>query len=264
MNLKLLKKMNTKLFSLTLLCLLSFSFVNAQTKVTGVVSDANDPLPAASVLIKGTNRGVITDFDGNFEITASENDILVISYLGYSTQEILIGRKTNFIIVLKADSSILDEIIVVGYGTQKKKEVTGAVAKVSTEELLKVATPDLATALQGKVAGVNIQASSGSPGENANIQIRGVGSLSEGALGPLFVVDGVPYDQNPNISPEQIESIDILKDGASASIYGVRASNGVILITTKQGEEGKPSISFTSFYGIQNIFGFNIAYSSFL
>lgn len=247
-----LKKFQFKKLILALL-LISFSATYAQKiTVKGVVKGGGDPLPQATINIKGTKTGTISDFDGNYIIQAKRGDILVFSYLGFSDKEVKVTTKI-INVDLEESASTLDEVVVVGYGTQKKKEVTGAVAKVNAEEILKVATPDLTTALQGKVAGVNIQAASGSPGENANIQIRGVGSLSEGALGPLYVVDGVPYDDNPNISPEQIESIDILKDGASASIYGVRASNGVILITTKRGKEGKPRVSFNSFYGIQNI-----------
>lgn len=233
---------------------ISASAVYAQkVTVKGTITGGGQPLPGATVNVKGTKIGTITDFDGNYILEVNKGKILVYSFLGYASKEIKVTDKTTINVVLEEDASTLDEIVVVGYGTQKKKEVTGAVSKVNSEELLKVATPDLTTALQGKVAGVNIQAANGSPGENSNIQIRGVGSLSEGALGPLYVVDGVPYEENPNISPEQIESIDILKDGASASIYGVRASNGVILITTKRGKEGKPIVNFNSYYGIQNI-----------
>ena len=247
-----LKKFQFKRLILALL-LISFSVTYAQKiTVKGVVKGSGEPLPQATINIKGTKTGTISDFDGNYIIQAKRGDILVFSYLGFSDKEVKVTTAV-INVDLEESASTLDEVVVVGYGTQKKKEVTGAVAKVNSEELLKVATPDLSTALQGKVAGVNIQAANGSPGENANIQIRGVGSLSEGALGPLYVVDGIPFEDNPNISPEQIESIDILKDGASASIYGVRASNGVILITTKKGKEGKPRVSLNSFYGIQNI-----------
>lgn len=252
---KMFKESKTRRFALMLLLFMSFSVASAQeVTIKGVVSGDGSPLPGASVNIKGTKRGMITDFDGNYIIQAKTTDVLIFAYLGFASKEVKVGSQKTINVVLEATTSTLDEIVVVGYGTQKKKEVTGAVVKVDAEDLVKVATSDLTTALQGKVAGVNIQAASGSPGENANIQIRGVGSLQEGALGPLYVVDGVPYADNPNISPEQIESIDILKDGASASIYGVRASNGVILITTKQGKEGKPLISVNSWYGIQNIF----------
>ncbi|MEM6698549.1 MAG: SusC/RagA family TonB-linked outer membrane protein, partial [Bacteroidota bacterium] len=144
-------------------------------------------------------------------------------------------------------------MVIVGYGTQTRKEVTGAVVSVDDGVISKTATADLGASLQGQVAGVNVQASSGRPGEAANIQIRGLGSVNAGALGPLYVVDGIPYEGNPNIAPEQIKSIDILKDGAAASVYGTRASNGVILITTKRGVEGEMKVSFNAYGGVQNI-----------
>ncbi|MEL6844832.1 MAG: TonB-dependent receptor plug domain-containing protein, partial [Bacteroidota bacterium] len=147
----------------------------------------------------------------------------------------------------------LEEVVLVGYGTQKKKEVTGAVVNVGEETISQTATADLGASLQGMVAGVNIQASSGRPGDVANVQIRGLGSINAGALGPLYVVDGIPYEGNPNIAPEQIKSVDILKDGAAASIYGTRASNGVILITTKRGTAGDMKVDFSGYGGIQNI-----------
>ncbi|GAA4235054.1 TonB-dependent receptor [Postechiella marina] len=218
-----------------------------------VTEEGGVPLAGASIIVKGTSRGVISDFDGKFDIKAKKGEILQISYLGFIGKSVTIADNITLNITLEEDRAALEEIVVVGYGTQKKKEVTGAVTKIDSEKILQTSTPDLSTALQGQVAGVNIQAANGSPGESANIQIRGLGSLSEDALGPLYVVDGIPFEDNPNISPEQIESIDILKDGASASIYGVRASNGVILITTKKGEIGKTVVRLNSYVGIQNI-----------
>ncbi|WP_075342983.1 SusC/RagA family TonB-linked outer membrane protein [Tenacibaculum agarivorans] len=241
---------------ITLIFLLAFGYVNAQTvTVKGqVIDEQQNPLPGANVIVKGTGQGVETDFDGFYEIKVNTNTILIFSFVGYKKKEILITEpKDNLNITLDVDNNILNEVVIVGYGTQRKKEVTGAVANVKAESITKLAVPDLGTALQGKVAGVNIQASSGRPGESANIQIRGLGSVNPGALGPLYVVDGVPFTDNPNIAPEQIESIDILKDGASASVYGVRASNGVILITTKKGKNGRMTIDFNAYTGIQNI-----------
>ncbi|NLR91555.1 SusC/RagA family TonB-linked outer membrane protein [Flammeovirga agarivorans] len=220
--------------------------------VSGTVVSAGQSLPGVNVVVKGTTNGTVTNFDGHFSITVQKEDILVFSYIGYLTQEKEVGSSVTFDIELEEDRELLEEVVVVGYGTQKRKEVTGAVNNVGSEALEKVPTPDLGSALQGQVAGVNVQAASGAPGEAANIQIRGVGSLA-GSREPLYVVDGIPYQGNPNIAPSQIKSIDILKDGASAAVYGVRASNGVILITTKTGDPGKVKVDFTAWGGVQNI-----------
>ncbi|MFI8602863.1 SusC/RagA family TonB-linked outer membrane protein [Cellulophaga baltica] len=226
----------------------------AQGAITGtVIDEQGTPVPGVSILKQGTKEGSVADFDGNFAINASKGEVLVFSSIGFKTQKVTVGASSNVRIVLIEDTELLNEVVVVGYGTQKKKEITGSVANVSSETIVKTATSDLGTALQGKVAGVNIQAGSGRPGESANVQIRGLGSISSGGLGPLYVVDGIPFDGNPNIAPEQIESIDILKDGASAAVYGVRASNGVILITTKKGKAGKMKIDISTYTGIQNI-----------
>lgn len=254
MNL-LLRMRNFKRYGLVVLLLLfSVGLTYAQTNtVKGTVTSNGIPLPGVTVLIKGTSTGTTTDFDGAYQINTKTNDILVYSYIGFKTQSIIVKSNTTLNVVLEEDLSELDEVVVIGYGTQKKKEVTGAVVNLKTEEILRSPVSDLGAAIQGKVAGVNIQAASGRPGEASNVQIRGLGSLSPGALGPLYVVDGIPYEGNPNIAPEQIESIDILKDGASASVYGTRASNGVILITTKKGKEGKMKVDFSTYTGIQNI-----------
>ncbi|MEM6963916.1 MAG: TonB-dependent receptor [Bacteroidota bacterium] len=236
------------------LLLMGVSFSYAQNlTVKGVVTGDSESLIGVNVLVKGSDRGTATDIDGNYEIEAAADDILVFSYTGFRLTEVPVDNRTTIDVVMQLNTSILDEVVVVGYGTQKKKEVTGAVAKIESATILKTATADVGDALQGNVAGVNVQASSGRPGDGANIQIRGLGSINAGALGPLFVVDGIPYDQDPNIAPEQIESIDILKDGAAASIYGTRASNGVILITTKKGVAGEMKVDFSAYGGVQNI-----------
>ncbi len=240
----------------TMFFLLIFGYVGAQKiNVKGqVVDEENNPLPGANVIIKGTSTGVETDFDGFYEIKVTPKSTIIFSFIGYKSKEVVINTSNNNLkIILKPQANILNEVVVVGYGTQRKKEITGAVANVKAESITKLAVPDLGSALQGKVAGVNIQAANGRPGQAANIQIRGLGSVNPNALGPLYVVDGVPFTDNPNIAPEQIESIDILKDGASASVYGVRASNGVILITTKKGKNGRMKIDVNAYTGIQNI-----------
>ena len=226
--------------------------IGAQS-ISGVVSGEDEPLIGATILLKGSDIGTTTDIDGSYTISAVPADTLVFSYIGFVNQTLVVGDRSTIDVTLISDVSILEEVVVVGYGTQKKKEITGAVANVDDKVISRTATSDLGTSLQGMVAGVNVQAGSGRPGEAANVQIRGLGSINSNALGPLYVVDGIPYQSNPNIAPEQIKSIDILKDGAAASIYGTRASNGVILITTKRGEVGKMQIDFNAYGGVQNI-----------
>ncbi|WP_228530220.1 SusC/RagA family TonB-linked outer membrane protein [Tamlana sp. I1] len=226
----------------------------AQEGVSGKVLDENGvPLPGVAIIIKGTNTGAATDFDGVFTIDASSGNTLVFSFLGYKAQEITLTNQTFLNVSLEPDAQSLEEVVVVGYGTQKKKEVTGAVGLVTSDVIAKAPVADLGESIQGQVAGVNVQSSSGRPGEAANIQIRGLGSVSNTALGPLYVVDGVPFQGNPNIPTEQIEKIDILKDGAAAAVYGTRASNGVIIITTKKGSKGELKVNFSTYGGIQNI-----------
>ena len=233
---------------------MNVGFIYAQNQpISGVVIGNGDKLIGASVTVIGTKTGVLTDSNGAFTIDASPEDLLVISYYGFTAQEISVGKETSFNIELTSSINTLEEVVVVGYGTQRKKEVTGAVVNVGSDVISRTATPDLGASLQGMVAGVNVQASSGRPGDAANIQIRGLGSINSNALGPLYVVDGIPFEGNPNIAPEQIESIDILKDGAAASVYGTRASNGVVLITTRRGSSGKMKVDFNAWGGVQNI-----------
>ncbi|WP_298363747.1 TonB-dependent receptor [uncultured Lutibacter sp.] len=242
-------KLNTLLLFLTI----GIGMVHAQSKsVRGIVTDESGlPLPGVTILIKGSSSGTATDFNGNYELTTDSKDVLVFSFMGFSSKEITVGNKAIINVTLIENLSRLDEVVVVGYGSQKKKEVTGAVAKISAEEIMEAPVSDVLASLQGKVAGVNVQAASGRPGDASNIQIRGLVSLNGGE--PLYVVDNIPQEGNPNIAPEQIESIDILKDGASASIYGVRAAGGVILITTKKGKAGKMKVDISTYTGIQNI-----------
>lgn len=233
---------------------LSFcAFSSAQNlTIKGTVVDSNGiPIPGVNVIVKGTQTGAATDFTGEYSINATANATLTFSYIGYQIQKIVLSGQSKVDMILQEDLTSLDEVIVVGYGTQKKKEITGAVSRVESETVEKLATASVTDALQGQVAGVNIQASNGSPGQTANVQIRGVNSIS-GGLGPLWVVDGIPYSGDPGLSSNEIETIDILKD-ASASIYGVRASGGVILVTTKRGKAGTMKVNFDSYYGWQKI-----------
>ncbi|WP_052323377.1 carboxypeptidase-like regulatory domain-containing protein [Flexithrix dorotheae] len=227
---------------------------HAQETISGkVTGNEGEPLPGVSVIIKDSGKGTVTDLDGNFKLNVTEEEnILAFSFIGFISQEVVLNGRTRLEVVLEEDIKQLEEVVVVGYGTQTKKEVTGAVATVKNEDMVAVVASDFTKTLQGQVAGISVVESSGRPGDQANIQIRGLGSISSSSS-PLYVVDGIPYQSNPNIASEDIATVDILKDGAAAAVYGTRASNGVILITTKRGEAGKTKVNFSSYYGVQNI-----------
>ncbi|WP_221409100.1 SusC/RagA family TonB-linked outer membrane protein [Reichenbachiella versicolor] len=231
--------------------LISFS-TYAQDTVKGIVTSSDDGygLPGVSVRIKGSSTGAITDIDGKYSLKANSADVLVFTFIGMKLVERPVDASV-IDVVLDPDTKMLEEVVKIGYGEQKKKEVTGAVASVKSEDITRVVTSDLGSAIQGQIAGVNVTAS-GAPGENSQILIRGISSL-QGNNTPLYVVDGVPQNGDPGLSPNEIESIDVLKDAASAAIYGTRGSAGVILITTKQGEEGSMRISVNGSYGVQKI-----------
>ncbi|BDD02571.1 SusC/RagA family TonB-linked outer membrane protein [Aureibacter tunicatorum] len=219
--------------------------------ISGSVKDSNgEPLPGVNVIVKGTSNGTITDFDGNFRVDLSSEDaILVFSFVGYKSQEIIIGSKSIVNVVLESDYTQLNEIVVVGYGVQKKSDVTSSVVSVDAEEMKKVSVPNAASMLQGRASGV-IVTTSGEPGAAPNVTIRGMSSLGGGS--PLYVVDGVPTNSY-YLDPSNIESMEILKDAAAASIYGTRAASGVILITTKRGAKNQGmKVDFDASFGIQN------------
>lgn len=219
-------------------------------QVNGTVTDENGaPLPGASIVEKGTTNGTTTDFDGNFSISvANGNAVLSISYIGYRKKEIPINNQSVLNIQLSPDSAALDEVVVVGYGSQKKANLTGSVVSVKGEDINKRPITQGSQALQGIASGVQINTNSGEPGnDNATINVRGVGTLNDS--NPLVLIDGIEGPLN-SINANDIETINVLKDAASASIYGTRAANGVILITTKRGKTGEPSITFNSSYGI--------------
>ncbi len=244
----------------TVLCFALFVICSTAAMAQGraisgsVVSETDgQPILGATVIVEGTTLGTATDIDGKFTIAnAPASGNLVISYIGYSNLVEPIASGKKYDVSLVEDTQKIDEVVVVGYGTMRKKEVTGAVARVDAEELTKISTSDVGSALQGQIAGVSVSASSGEPGSTANIQIRGLSSIS-GSSDPLYVVDGVPYSGDPGLSPSEIESIDVLKDAASAAIYGTRGASGVILITTKKGQKGQMKLKFDGYYGIQNI-----------
>lgn len=218
--------------------------------VSGVVTSAADQLPliGVSVQVKGTTNGTITDLDGNYTVSVASGETLVFSYIGFKTQEIQITNQTTLNVVMEEDSETLDEVVVVGYGVQKKKLVTGATVQVKGETLAKMNTNSPLQAMQGQTPGVNISSTSGQPGEGMKVSIRGLGTV--GNASPLYLIDGVGGDIS-TLNPADIESIDVLKDAASAAIYGAQAANGVVLITTKSGKAGKAQISFDAYYGWQ-------------
>lgn len=257
---------------LKLLILLVFgvsSFALAQTQISGVVlDDGNVPLPGASVLVKGTNNGVVTDFDGNFSIAVAQNNgTLVVSYIGFETKEITLDGSSNYTIQLGESSTGLDEVVVIGYGSVKKSDLTGAVASLSTETLTEQRKTDLGQALQGRVAGVDVRTLSSKPGAPLSIKIRGntvitanQGSERDGVSNnidddpsqPLYVVDGVFFDDITVLNPADIEQMDILKDASATAIYGSRGANGVVIITTKNGIEGKTRFTYDATFGIKS------------
>lgn len=246
-----------------------------QKQIEGTVTDANgQPLPGASVLEKGTANGAQTDFDGNFSISVTDqNAILVISYLGFITQEILVGAQTDIVVALAEDAASLEEVVVIGYGSVRKSDLTGSVVSLSEDDLNQVNPTSVDQMLQGRAAGVQITQASQAPGGGVSIRIRGTGSITAGQE-PLYVVDGFPINNAPaasgsftsgfdgglpeanplnSINPADIKSIEILKDASAAAIYGSRGANGVIIITTKSGSSGKPKFSYSTSYAISQI-----------
>ena len=226
-----------------------------QVTVTGTVADAKtgEPLIGVNVTVEGTTQGTITDVKGKYSLeVTTQNAMLIFSYIGYVTEKIAVGGQSNIDIKLVEDVKNLDEIIVVGYGVQKKKLVTGATVQVSGENLQKLSTTSAFTAIQSQSPGVNILPVSGQPGEGFKVTIRGIGTT--GNSDPLYVIDGVAGGDLNSLNPSDIESLDVLKDAASAAIYGARAANGVVLVTTKKGKAGKIQVSYDGYYGIQNVY----------
>ena len=240
-----------------LMLLLSFSdqALSQQLKsITGTVLEAGQPLPGVTVRVKGTNRGTTTLANGKYSIQAASNETLVFAFLGMVTQETVVGNRSTVNVTLQVSSASLGEVVVIGYGTVKKPDLTGSVGVVPMDDMMKAPVGTFAEALAGRVAGVKVNASDGQPGGGINIVIRGAGSLTQ-STAPLYVIDGFPVE-NPDpasINPEEIESMTILKDASSTAIYGSRAANGVILIQTKRGSVGKPVVNFSSSYGIQEM-----------
>ena len=223
--------------------------VQQSKTVTGTVSDAGGPVIGATIMEKGTSNGTVTDLDGNFSLNVQPGATIVISYIGYKTQEIVVGNQSNFTIDLTEDADVLEEVVVVGYGVQKKKLVTGATVQVKGDDIAKLNTTNALAAMQSQSPGVQIVQSSGQAGSGYKVNIRGIGTMGDSA--PLYVIDGVAGGDINSLNPNDIESIDVLKDAASAAIYGARAANGVILVTTKQGKAGKIQVSYDGYVGWQ-------------
>lgn len=224
-------------------------------RISGTVKSANgESIIGANIKVTGTTIGCITDIDGNFTLEVPENAKLTISYIGFQTQEITLNGKSSVNIILKEDAEMLDEVVVIGYGVIKKKDLTGSVGRISSGSIKELKVSHPTQAMAGQLAGVQVQQTGGSPGEAATIRVRGTGSISASSS-PLYVVDGFPLgEQNLNsVNPNDIESIEVLKDASAAAIYGSRASNGVVLITTKSGKTGKVKINLDAYWGFQNV-----------
>ena len=221
--------------------------------ITGRIVDSNgEAVIGANVIVKGTTNGTVTDIDGNFSIEVDSKSVLNVSYIGYLSKELVVGNQKILNIVLLEDTKTLDEVVVIGYGTQKKADLTGSVANINTEDLNTQSNTTIGQALQGKIAGVDIVSQGGAPGGSTRIMVRGIGTLNNSS--PLYIVDGMYMSGIDHINPSDIASIDVLKDASSAAIYGSRAANGVIIVTTKEGSntEGKPIIDLSANIGVSS------------
>lgn len=248
------KTYHQRLYWSLLLLVISLGLKAQNKAISGTVVDtAGESIIGANVVVKGTTNGVITDLDGNFTLAnVSEKGIISVSYIGYKDQDIPVAGKSFFKITLQEDTETLEEVVVVGYGTVKKSNVVGSIAKVGAESIEDRPVSRVEQALQGQMAGVSVRSTSGAPGSDITINVRGAASIN-GESTPLYVVDGVPIESLSGINPNDIESIDVLKDAASAAIYGSRGSNGVVLVTTKKGKTGKPVISLNAYAAFSSL-----------
>lgn len=235
-----------------IISLLSVAGLYAQSVrgISGTVTSDGEPLIGASVVEKGTTNGTLTDVDGKFTLSVKENATIEVSYIGFTSKTFAVGQQTVFNVELKEEANVLNEVVAIGYGVQKKKLNTGATLQVKGDEVAKLNTTNPLQALQGQAPGVQISSTSGQPGADMKVTIRGLGTV--GNSGPLYIIDGIEGDISV-LNAADIQSIDVLKDAASAAIYGAQAANGVILVTTKQGSKGKGQVSFDAYYGVQNV-----------
>ena len=239
-------------YYVVILLFLTFNFTFAQRTISGNVSDEEGvPLPGVNVVIKGTDTGTSTDFDGNYSISVSDSDVITFSYVGFMDQEIEVANAESFDISLEMGSDELEEIVLTGYGSVKKRDLTGAIAQIKTEVIQRANPIQAAASLQGQVAGVLVTRAKGRPGDDININIRGLNNFDDEKTRPLVVVDGIMGANINDINPADIQTIDVLKDASSTAVYGARGANGVIIVTTKKGATGKPSVSYNGYYGIK-------------
>ena len=238
---------------LILILILNVVVLTAQTVVEGTVysSDTHETLPGVTVMVKGTMQGTTTDLDGKFTLKVpTPDDTLVFSYVGYKKQEVALQGKTVTDVFLEVDTRLLEGVVVVGYGVQKKSDVTGSLVSLSGKEIAETHQQNLASILQGRAAGVTVVSNSGSPGRNEEITIRGISSINGSP--PLWVVDGVPT--TGGVNPQDIESMEILKDASATAIYGTKGANGVILVTTKKGKSGQTRINYENRFGWSHLY----------
>ncbi|MCF2503660.1 SusC/RagA family TonB-linked outer membrane protein [Dyadobacter sp. CY107] len=244
------------LCSVAMLLVLPGNVQAADRQITGTVVSAEDknPLPGVTIIVKGNNSiGTATDTEGKFKMTVPEDATLILSYIGYTSQELVVGTQSDFTIEMASDQKQLSEVVVIGYGTQKKGDITSSVASIKREDFVKGTVRDAAQLIQGKVAGLRITTPSGSPTSNTQINLRGINSIN-GTSNPLILIDGIPGNLN-TVAPEDIESVDVLKDGSAAAIYGTRATGGVILITTRKnrGNNSRSTVEYSNYVNIQTI-----------
>ncbi|MDQ3017207.1 MAG: TonB-dependent receptor plug domain-containing protein, partial [Bacteroidota bacterium] len=249
-----------RLLLIPLRCLMSTCFVfllvgfsYGQKAVTGTITDSGtgEPLIGANVVIKGTATGTVADFNGNYSIMANQGDVLVVTYTGYKSMELTVGMDNMYSTTLQP-GELFDEVVVTGYGTQRAKEVTGAVSSVKAEDFNAGNVTSAAQLIQGKVAGVSIYRPGGDPNKEYQLRIRGLSTIGA-QTEPLVIIDGVPGAKLSSIDPQDIESMDVLKDGSAAAIYGTRGSSGVILVTTKKGKKGTSGVEYNGYVSMENI-----------
>ena len=248
-----LKSLQKPLVTLFLLCLLPLGAL-AQSIVKGTVNDeAGEPIIGATVKVQGGTTGAITDFNGAFSVQAASNATLSVSYVGYVTETVKVNGRSNIVVVLKEDTNTLNDVVVIGYGTMRKSDISGAVTSVDQEAVMKRIPTNIGQALQGAAAGVMVTQQDGAPDANAAIRIRGVGTIN-GDANPLYVVDGIQVGTSASfVNPADIERIEILKDASAAAIYGSAGANGVVMITTKHGKKGSSQINITADFGLQTL-----------
>ncbi|MBX2927794.1 MAG: TonB-dependent receptor [Saprospiraceae bacterium] len=246
-----------KLLALAVLfALLGYAPLWGQTKVNGkVTSTDNEPLIGVSIVVKNTSTGTATDVDGTYSLDVAPGTVLQFSYTGFATQDVVVGNSTQINVVMQLDLALLDEVVVIGYGQVKRSNVVGAITSVKAEELQKVPSTNVMESLQGKLPGVDITRTSGAAGAGINVLVRGNRSLTA-SNSPLFIVDGIQYNSIQDLNPQDIQSMEVLKDAASTAIYGSRGANGVILVTTKKGVAGTTRVSFNSYTGVSELFGY--------